>query len=76
MLLILQRLLLSVTTIFLFQEPTILIYFTLAVHSIFFFFNLFVRPYRNLGVDGIAFGINLSNTLIVAYCYQEWEAVW
>lgn len=56
MLLVLQRLALSIFTIYLFQQPVLLIYLTLIIHFLFFLFNLTVRPYRNLGVDGLAFG--------------------
>lgn len=65
MFLIFQRLVLSILTIFLFQQPTMLVYITLSVHSLYFLFNLMVRPYRNLGVDGIAIGTGGG---IVATC--------
>ncbi len=56
MFLILQRLAVAMFTIFLFPEPQAQIILVLIIHSFIFLFNLIVKPYRNLGVDGIAFG--------------------
>lgn len=64
-LLVIQRLVLSVVTIFLFRESTILMYITFIVHAIYFLCTFFVRPYRNLGVDGMAIGTGAG---LVAIC--------